>query len=64
MSIKLLVNNKDIWEAFLEEVEDRVQTVHKQLEQANTTEEIYRLQGEARALRRLEYLRDKVNGGT
>lgn len=62
MSIKLLVNNKDIWESFLEEVEERIQTAHKQLEQASSTEELYRLQGEVRALRRLEYLRDKVNG--
>ena len=62
MSIKLLVNNKDIWESFLEEVKDRIQTVHKQLEQTSETEELYRLQGEVRALRRLEYLRDKVNG--
>ena len=62
MSIKLLVNNKDIWESFLEEIEERIQTAHKQLEQASPTEELYRLQGEVRALRRLEYLRDKVNG--
>jgi hypothetical protein len=62
MSLKLLVNNKDVWEAFLEEVDERVEFAHKQLEQASTMEDMFRLQGEVRALRKLYKLRDKVNG--
>jgi hypothetical protein len=62
MSLKLLVNNKDIWEAFLEEIEERVEFAHRQLEQASTMEDMFRLQGEVRALRKLYKLRDKVNG--
>jgi hypothetical protein len=62
MSLKLLVNNKDVWEAFLEEIEERVEFAHKQLEQASTMEDMFRLQGEVRALRKLYKLRDKVNG--
>ena len=62
MSLKLLVNNKDVWEAFLEEIEERVEFAHRQLEQASTMEDMFRLQGEVRALRKLYKLRDKVNG--
>lgn len=62
MSLKLVVNNKDSWDALLEELEDRIQFAHKQLEQRIELEELYRLQGEVRALRSLTRLRDKVNG--
>ena len=63
MSLKLVVNNKDSWDALLEELEERIKFSHKQLEQRKEIEEIYRLQGEVRALRSLKLLRDKVNGG-
>ena len=63
MSLKLVVNNKDSWDALLEELEDRIQFSYKQLEQRKEIEEIYRFQGEIRALRSLKLLRDKVNGG-
>lgn len=62
MSLKLLVNTKDIWDALLEELEERIQFTHKQLEQAQDEKELYRLQGDVRTLRRLKQLRDKVNG--
>ena len=62
MSLKLLVNTKDIWDALLEELEERIQFSHKQLEQAQDEKELYRLQGDVRTLRRLKQLRDKVNG--
>lgn len=62
MSLKLLVNNKEIWDSFLEEVEERIQTAYRQLEQSITLEDMCRLQGEVRALRKLKYLRDQVNG--
>lgn len=62
MSLKLIVNNKDLWDALLEELDERILFAHKQLEQALDTSEIYRLQGEVRSLRRLKQLRDKVNG--
>ena len=62
MSLKLLVNNKDIWESFLEEMDERIEKVHVQMEQAPTPEIFYRLQGQAFALRRLKTLRDQVNG--
>jgi hypothetical protein len=62
MSLKLIVNDKNSWDALLEELEGRIQFAHKQLEQRTETEELYRLQGEVRALRSLTRLRDKVNG--
>jgi len=48
----------------LEELEDRIPFDYKQLEQRTEVEELYRLQGEVRALRSLTRLRDKVNGGS
>lgn len=62
MSLKLLVNNKDIWVSFVEELDARINQVHVQMEQAATPEILYRLQGQAHALRRLKTLRDQVNG--
>ena len=64
MSLKLVVNSKDSWDAMLEELEVRIQFAYKQLEQRTEVEELYRLQGEVRALRSLTRLRDKVNGGS
>ncbi len=64
MNLKLVVNNKDSWDAMLVELEVRIQFAYKQLEQRTEVEELYRLQGEVRALRSLTRLRDKVNGGS
>ena len=62
MSLKLLVNNPDIWKAFNSEVDEYLTLVHKNMEQIDKAEELYRLQGEARAYHKLKRLRDKVNG--
>ena len=63
MSLKLLVNNPDIWKALVAELEDQIELTHKNLEQMSTAEELYRLQGETKAYRKLLRLRDKVNAG-
>jgi hypothetical protein len=60
--LKLLVNNPDLWNPFDRELERRLNIVHIQLEQTLKTEDIFRLQGEAKALRRLRHLREEVNG--
>ncbi len=62
MSIKLLVNDKKIWDAFNEMLDQKLKFVHVQLEQTLKAEDLYRLQGEAKAIRRLKLLRDEVNG--
>lgn len=62
MTLKLIVNNKDLWDALKEELDERIHFAHRQLEQTSDTSEVYRLQGEVRSLRKLKQLRDKVNG--
>ena len=62
MSLKTFVNNKNEWDAFLEELEVRISSAHRSLEQASTSIEIHRAQGTVLALRQLKYLRDKING--
>jgi hypothetical protein len=62
MSLKKLVNDKQIWDAFLVELEERISAQHRSMENVTDTAELYRHQGSVRALRNLQYLRDKVNG--
>ena len=62
MSLKKLVNDKQIWDAFLVELEDRISGNHRSMENLSDTAEIYRHQGAIKALRQLKYLRDYVNG--
>ena len=62
MKLKLLVNNTEIWNSFNDELDRRLNHVHIQMEQTIKQEDLFRLQGEAKALRRLKFLRDEVNG--
>ena len=62
MSLKKLVNDKAIWDALVEEFDERISTAHKTLESLTDTSEMYRCQGYIRSLRKLNYLRDIVNG--
>tara|TARA_R110000803_G_scaffold205331_1_gene271922 strand:- start:861 stop:1052 length:192 start_codon:yes stop_codon:yes gene_type:complete len=61
-NLKPLVNDKALWESFLDEVQHRLNEVHKQMEQAHSAEDLYRLQGQAACLNKFKFLRDKVNG--
>ncbi len=61
-NLKPLVNDKDLWESFLAELNSRLAEVHRQMEQANSAEDLYRLQGQAACLNKFKYLREKVNG--
>lgn len=61
-SLKLLVNNKALWDSFNEHIEEQVQLAYSRLSVADDTVELHRIQGEIRALRRLTYLREKING--
>jgi len=61
-NLKPLVNDKALWESFLAELDSRLAEVHRQMEQANSAEDLYRLQGQAACLNKFKYLRDKVNG--
>ena len=62
MKLKLLVNNMEIWNSFNDALDRRHNHVHIQMEQTIKQEDLFRLQGEAKALRRLKFLRDEVNG--
>ena len=62
MKLKLLVNNMEIWNSFNDELDRRLNHAHIQMEQTIKQEDLFRLQGEAKALRRLKFLRDEVNG--
>lgn len=62
MQIKRLVNDKPLWDSFCEELDERIEFCHKQLEQRDEPLELHRLQGEIKALRSLKLLRDKING--
>ena len=63
-TLKPFINNPELYNPFLEEIQSRIDKVHKRLEQLNDIEEVYRAQGEIAALRRLTYLRDEINGPT
>lgn len=62
MSLKQFVNDKAQWDAFCEELDAWIGEQHKCLEQAEHTIDVHRAQGSVATLRRLKYLRDKVNG--
>jgi len=62
MNLKPLVNDNNLWNSFNEEIDRRLNYVHIQMEQTIKQDDLFRLQGEARALRRLKLLRDEVNG--
>ena len=61
-NLNLVVNNKPQWDAMLEEFHERIAIAHIKLEQYDDPSEMFRLQGEIRALRSLTQLREKVNG--
>tara|TARA_R100001126_G_C4807429_1_gene140089 strand:- start:522 stop:725 length:204 start_codon:yes stop_codon:yes gene_type:complete len=62
MNLKKLVNDKALWDNFLEYIDDSIAKNHTALEQADNAVIIHRLQGAIGALRRLKYLREEMNG--
>ena len=64
INLKPLVNDKPLWDAFKEELDKRLVETHRAMEQADDYHTLYRLQGQANALRKLKQLREYVNGGT
>ena len=61
-TLKPFVNNTELYTPFIEEIAERIAFTHVTIEQSREIDEIYRLQGEIRALRSLLRLRDKING--
>ena len=61
MSLKLLVNNKEAWDAFEVELDERIQASYKMFAQSDESNMMYRMQGQIHALNALKQLRLKVN---
>ena len=61
-TLKKLVNDKQLWEAYLEYLEEKINAAHIRMEQATSADSLYRMQGEISALRRLKLMREEVNG--
>ena len=60
-TLKPFVNNREFYTPYIEEIAERIAFTHVALEQSRELDEIYRLQGEIRALRSLLKLREKIN---
>ena len=61
-NLKPFVNSPELYNPFLEEIGERIKMSQIALEQSREPDEMFRLQGEIRALRSLMRLRDKING--
>lgn len=61
MSIKLLTNNQQAWEALTDHLKDRLEKERQRLETQNEPADIYRLQGRIQNIKELLKLREKVN---
>ncbi len=62
MNLKKLINDKPLWDNFLEYLDSKITEQHRVMEQANDVQVIFKTQGAITALRRLKYLRDEMNG--
>lgn len=61
-TLRKYVNDPQFWTAFIEEIDETVASLHRRLEQAAEPTDIYRVQGEISALKRMKLMRDKYNG--
>ena len=59
--LKPLVSNNLQWDAFVEMLDNEIDSQHKKLEQSKDVQDIYQSQGAIGALRRLKYLKDEIN---
>ena len=62
MNLKPFVNNKELYEDFLEYLDSMIETKRKTLEQATDIVAIHQAQGAIAALRKLKTLKEQVNG--
>jgi|TARA_R110000822_G_C14949511_1_gene454782 hypothetical protein len=62
MSLKLIVNNKEAWDAMLEELESCIQSHYRSMANQTNADALFRHQGAIHELGRLKMLREKVNG--
>ena len=61
MILRKLTTDKELWDAFVEYMDESIAKQHKALEQATEVSMMYKLQGSIACLRRMKYLRDELN---
>ena len=61
ITLRKLTTDKELWDAFVEYIDESIAKQHKALEQATEVPMIYKLQGSIACLRRMKYLRDELN---
>ena len=61
MVLRRLTGDKELWDSFVEYIDDSIAKQHKALEQATEVSMMYKLQGSIACLRRMKYLRDELN---
>ena len=61
--IKELTNNKELWEAFVEELQRSIVNYQRTMEQTEKPSDIYRLQGAISSVRRLMQLKEVMKNG-
>ena len=64
MNLKKLVNDKVLWDNFLEYIDNAIQKNHVALEQSDNVVMMHRSQGAITVLRRLKQIRDIANDKT
>jgi hypothetical protein len=62
--IKELTNNKELWDAFVQELVRSVVNYQRTMEQSEKPSDIYRLQGAISACRKMMQLKDMMNNGS
>ena len=60
-NLKKLVNDKPLWDLFCNMLDNKIEMVHTNMEQAEDQKALVRFQGQASALRKLKTLREEVN---
>ena len=61
MVLRKLTGDKELWDSFVEYIDESIAKQHKAIEQATEVPMIYKLQGSIACLRRMKYLRDELN---
>jgi hypothetical protein len=62
MSLKKIVNDKELWDALIEYYDEYISDLHRSMENLTEPSDLYRVQGGLSAIRKLKYMRDKVKG--
>ena len=61
--IKELTNNKELWDAFVDELQRSIVNYQRTMEQTEKPSDLYRLQGAISAIRKLMQLREVMKNG-